>query len=587
MTLSLRLKKSIILLLATSVVGLLLLVGGSTIQNLRSIQSLWQLHSHEATLHLSEINQIRQYFGYGGFVHNFKNYILFRSDEYRRRSEESLAKLMQALSKAEKLHLSPLERLAIAEIRQTAEAYREKYLLARTLIDSGKLPDEVAPLVTVNDHGAIDAFRLLSQLAVQREKSAKEDAGRRINQAIKTTLWGILLFPMVILVAILLWRFLNKMVTANSALERVTRELNATLENAPDAMLTILEDGTIVRANDQAEKLFGYSVQQLTKMRIEALVPESRRQGHEKLREGFMYEGEGTHKVAPGRLLMALASDGREIPVEIGLSVLRQDDGMRAIATIRDVTERLRSQRQIEELNESLQMQNEELESFSYSVSHDLRTPLRSIEGFSQLVEKRYASQLDATGADYLQRIRKATIRMGHLIDDLLQLSGVSRAEIKPHYINLSTMVEDILKSFAESEPERSVSWEVQADIYGIADPGLLRVVLENLLGNAWKYSSTREQAQISFSTVPKGEGAVFRICDNGVGFDMQYAGKLFGAFQRLHGVDEFEGTGIGLSTVQRIVHRHGGQIWAEAEPDKGACFYFTLGKIDERVISA
>lgn len=586
MTLSLRLKKSIILLLTAAVVGLLLLVGGSTILNLRSIQSLWQVHSQEATLHLSEINQIREYFGFGGFTDNFKSYLLFRNDEYRRRSEESLAKLMQALSKAEKLHLSPLERLAIAEIRQTAEDYREKYLLARVLIDSGKLPDEVAPLVSVDDHGAIDAFHLLSQLSVQREKTAEEDAGKQIKQAIAITLWGIVLFPLVFLVVILLWRFLNKIVEANSALERVTRELDAILDNAPDAMLTILDDGTIVRANDQAERLFGYSQQQLINMCIEELVPESRRHGHEELRQNFMHEGEAAHKLAPGRLLTALTSDGREIPVEIGLSVLRQDEGMRAIATIRDVTERLRSQRRIEELNASLQMQNKELESFSYSVSHDLRTPLRSIEGFSQLVEKRYASQLDETGADYLQRIRRATIRMGHLIDDLLQLSRVSRAEIKPHYMNLSKMVEEILNNFAESEPERAVSWDIAPDVHGIADPGLLRVVLENLLGNAWKYSSTRGQAHIDFRQIAEGDETIFCICDNGVGFDMQYVDKLFGAFQRLHGVEEFEGTGIGLSTVQRIVHRHGGRIWAESEPDKGACFYFTLGNVDERVLS-
>lgn len=587
MVLSLRLKKSIILLLAASVMGLLLLVGGTALQNLRSIKSLWQEHSHEATLHLSEINQIRQHFGYGGFVHNFNNYILLQTDEYRQRTEASLVSLIQALSKAEKLHLSSLERLAIAEIRQTAEAYQEKYLLARVLVESGKLPGEIAPRVKVDEHGAMDAFRLLSDLAIQREKSAEEDAGERIQQAIQITLWGVLLFPLVFVVLVLLWRFLNRIVEANAALQRVSRELDAILANAPDAMLTVMEDGRIVRANDQAERLFGYSAEQLVSMKIEELVPGSSRPGHEQLRQGFMQQGEGTHKLTPGRLLTALTRDGREIPVEIGLSVLRQHDGMRAIATIRDVTERIRWQKQIEALNASLQAQNEELESFSYSVSHDLRTPLRSIEGFSQLVEKRYAEKLDETGADYLQRIRRATVRMGHLIDDLLQLSRVSRAELRPHYMNLSIMAEEVMQGFAEAEPERRVAWDIEPELFGVADPGLLRVVLENLLGNAWKYSATREHATIEFCATQQEGETVFSICDNGVGFDMCYADKLFGAFQRLHGVEEFEGTGIGLSTVQRIVHRHGGRIWAEAEPDQGACFYFTLGKIDESVISA
>jgi len=587
MALSLRLKKSIILLLSVAVVGLLLLVGGGTIQNLRAIKSLWQQHSHEATLHLSEINQIRRYFGYGGFTHRFKDYILFQSDEYRERTESSLVNLMQSLSKAEKLHLSPLERLALAEIRQTAESYREKYMLARVLVDAGKSPREIAPQVTLNEQGAIDAFHLLSQLAVQRERNAEKDAGKRIQHAVGTTLWGVLLFPLVFLVVFLLWRFLNQVVQANTALERVTRELNAILANAPDAMLTVLEDGSIVRANDQAERLFGYSMRQLTDMKIEDLVPESSRAGHEALRLGFMNEGEGAHKVAPGRLLTAQTRDGKEIPVEIGLSILRQDGEMRAVATIRDVTERLRTQKRIEDLNASLQLQNKELESFSYSVSHDLRTPLRSIEGFSQLVEKRYASRLDATGMDYLQRIRRATVRMGHLIDDLLQLSRVSRAEIKPRYMNLSEIVEEILQGYKEAEPERSVHWEVEPDVFGVADPGLLRVVLENLLGNAWKYSSVRDTATLHFGTFKQDDNTVFYVRDNGVGFDMRYADKLFGAFQRLHGVDEFEGTGIGLSTVQRIVHRHGGNIWASAELDKGACFYFTLGRVAEGVLNA
>jgi light-regulated signal transduction histidine kinase (bacteriophytochrome) len=148
-------------------------------------------------------------------------------------------------------------------------------------------------------------------------------------------------------------------------------------------------------------------------------------------------------------------------------------------------------------------------------------------------------------------------------------------------------MAEEIRQEYSESAPQRAVTWQIEPGVHGVADPGLLRVVLENLLGNAWKYSATREQAQLRFTlSVEEGE-AVYAVCDNGVGFDMRYADKLFGAFQRLHGVDEFEGTGIGLSTVQRIVQRHGGRIWAKSKPDKGACFYFTLGTVDERLLHA
>lgn len=586
MELPLKLKKTIILLLTVSVIALLLLVGGSTIGTFREVLSLWQAHRHDATLHITEINQIRRQFGYGGLTYHFNTYLLHRDVRSRERTEEALAALMQALSKAEKLHLSPLERLAVAEIRRTAELYREKYLHARALIAAGSLPHEIAPQVAVDDSSALDAFRLLSDVAVQRERMAAEAAGKRIRSAIDVVLWGALLLPLILLLSLLLWRFLNQVFRANKELERVGWELDAILANAPDAMLYVLSSGEIIRANDQASRLFGYSTGELVNMKIEALVPESIRSEHERYRDAFLYDEGDPHRAAQGRLLTAVTRDGTEVPVEIGLSILRQGSESRAIATIRDVTERMRAQREIEQLNDSLKTQNEELEAFSYSVSHDLRTPLRSIEGFSQLVEKRYAERLDTTGIDYLQRIRRATVRMGDLIDDLLQLSRVSRTEIKPRYINLSAMAEEVLQANAESEPERKVEWEVEPELHTVADPVLLRAVLENLLGNAWKYSATREQARITVSAAEQDGEAVFCVRDNGVGFDMRYADKLFGAFQRLHGPEEFEGTGIGLSTVQRIVQRHGGRIWAESEPDRGARFYFTLGKVDQRVIS-
>ena len=225
-----------------------------------------------------------------------------------------------------------------------------------------------------------------------------------------------------------------------------------------------------------------------------------------------------------------------------------------------------------------LQTANKELEAFSYSVSHDLRAPLRAIDGFSQALAEDYSETLDATGTDYLNRIRSGTRRMAELIDDLLNLSRVSRSAMKRAPVSLSAMAESILRDLQQADPERSVNIEIAHDVTADGDERLLRVALENLLGNAWKFTGKCEQPIVQFGILQHNGTPSYFVRDNGAGFDMAYADKLFGPFQRLHAMTEFNGTGIGLATVQRIVHRHGGRVWAEAEVEKGATFYFTLG---------
>jgi light-regulated signal transduction histidine kinase (bacteriophytochrome) len=242
-----------------------------------------------------------------------------------------------------------------------------------------------------------------------------------------------------------------------------------------------------------------------------------------------------------------------------------------------DITAKKTAENLAEKHAEELAAVNRELEAFSYSVSHDLRAPLRSIDGFSLALLEDYADNLDDTGMDYLRRVRTGTQRMGHLIDDLLKLSRVTSGKINLEKIQLSKLAEDILDNFKQNEPQHQVEIDIQPDLRAYADLGLIRVALENLLGNAWKYSANQPNAQIQFGCVKQDHQRVYYVRDNGVGFDMQYATKLFGAFQRLHKAGEFEGSGIGLATVQRIIHRHGGKIWAQSEPDKGATFYFTL----------
>ena len=234
-------------------------------------------------------------------------------------------------------------------------------------------------------------------------------------------------------------------------------------------------------------------------------------------------------------------------------------------------------ERRVEQRTSELTLANKELESFSYSVSHDLRAPLRSIDGFSLALWEDYSDKLDSQAKDFLTRIRFATKRMGTLIDDLLNLSRMARMHMKNERVDLSALVRSIVGELQKSEPQRSVSFIVDEGLEVQGDPHLLRVVLDNLLANSWKYTSRHPNARIEFRRGRTNGCTTYFVRDDGAGFDAKYADKLFGAFQRLHGTDEFPGTGVGLATVQRIIHRHGGRIWAEGAVEKGATFYFTL----------
>jgi light-regulated signal transduction histidine kinase (bacteriophytochrome) len=254
-------------------------------------------------------------------------------------------------------------------------------------------------------------------------------------------------------------------------------------------------------------------------------------------------------------------------------------------ASIRDITERKVAEEKIRQLNTDLELRasqleatNRELEAFSYSVSHDLRAPLRTIDGFSLAVLEDYGDQMPDEGRSYLMRIRTAAQRMAQLIDDLLNLSRLTRAPLNPEPTNLSRIAQHILQELQRAEPGRIVDVSIEPSITADCDPRLMKVVLENLLNNSWKFTSKQELAHIEFGVKKEaGDERVYYISDNGAGFDMAYVNKLFGAFQRLHTNTEFPGIGIGLAIVQRIINRHGGRVWAESAVDRGATFFFTL----------
>jgi PAS domain S-box-containing protein len=359
--------------------------------------------------------------------------------------------------------------------------------------------------------------------------------------------------------------------------------LRETIELAPDGILVADRDGRIVQANSQVTRMFGYEHDELVGRPVEVLVPARVRAAH----AGHRHEYQASPRARPmgvGLDLAGVRKDGTEVPVEISLSPIGVGPDQRIVSVIRDTTERKRAEAAIRTLNDALQLRvaelralNQELEAFSYSVSHDLRAPLRAIDGFSQALLEDCADRLDDAGRDHLRRVRAAAQRMGELIDDLLGLSRVTRREMRSERVDLTGLAASIVAGLRRNEPGRQVETVIAEGLRAEGDPHLLRLALENLLGNAWKFTARRPAARIELGLRRVDGPPAFFVADNGAGFDMAHAGKLFGAFQRLHAMDEFPGTGIGLATVQRIVHRHGGRIWCEAVPGQGATFYFTL----------
>jgi len=489
------------------------------------------------------------------------------SDNPARQSD--LAQLQELLNQ----HMAVMERLGQSggDVQPPS--------IARQIEESNTLIDQIKARITAMQAGE----RLLLQ---QRTANAQ-----RSSTVLKSIIVAGSFVGLMILLGntLSLRREMRMRGRAEETLRQSEERTRLMIESVKDYAIFMLDPGgRVVNWNPGAERIKGYRAEEIIGRHFSRFYPE------EKIREGFP-DKELREAAAQGRFEdegWRVRKDGSRFWANVVINAIRNAQGelLGFVKVTRDVTNRKEANERIQRLNgelkqraDLLEVANHELESFSYSVSHDLRAPLRHIHGFVQLLQNSPAFREDESGRRQMNIIAKAAKEMGRLIDDLLAFSRTGRAEMHPVKIDMREMIDQIIQNHAMECQARRVTWEIKPLSKVAGDPGLLRLVWANLLDNALKYTRPHPEAKIEIGQIvgedaaAAGNEAVFYVRDNGVGFDMRYAGKLFGVFQRLHHAEDFEGTGIGLANVQRIIHRHGGRVWAEGKIDAGATFYFSL----------
>ncbi len=371
------------------------------------------------------------------------------------------------------------------------------------------------------------------------------------------------------------------------ALRAAEEKFRVVSETAADAIVSADSRGNITYFNKAAEIMFGHAAAEALGQPLTLLMPQRFQEAYRRGLERYLTTGE-THVVGRQVELTGHRKDGTEFPLELSLASWKTKDGTFFTGILRDITRRKEAEAALEahraELarsNQELTAANKELDAFTYSVSHDLRSPLRQIDGFARILQEEAAPQLTTEERHCLERIQEGVGKMGRLVDDLLNLGRVGRKQLSWEHTRLNALVKEAITELEPETQARTIDWRID-DLPAIkCDPGLMKLVFVNLLSNAIKFSQQADRPVIQVGHKQVDGETVFFVRDNGIGFNMRYVSKLFGIFQRLHRQEDFPGTGVGLASVQRIIHKHGGRVWAESEPYKGASFYFTLGQPD------
>ncbi len=385
---------------------------------------------------------------------------------------------------------------------------------------------------------------------------------------------------------------------AERELHESRARLSGIIESAMDAIISVDADQRITVFNVAAEKMFGCQMADALGQPLDRFIPARFREAHRHHVTEFGRTGVTNRAMGHLQPLSGLRADGQEFPIEASISHIEVGGQQVFTVILRDTTARKRAEEQVLRLNAELEQRveqrthelsaaNKELEAFTYSVAHDLRAPLRHIDAFSRILQEEYTEALPIEARHYLQNILKSAGRMSELVDDLLNLARIGRQEMKREPTPLSGLVEEVVTEIKRETKDRAISWHIEPLPEVECDSGLMKQVFANLLSNAVKYTRPRPVAVIEVGCRQvNGHMAVF-VRDNGVGFNMKYVDKLFGVFQRLHRAEEFEGNGVGLATVDRIIRKHGGRIWADAAVDQGATFYFTVAGLGVPPVSA
>jgi PAS domain S-box-containing protein len=380
----------------------------------------------------------------------------------------------------------------------------------------------------------------------------------------------------------------DQLARINETLQENEQRLSSVIASAMDAVITADERQRVTLFNAAAESMFGCRADEIVGQPLGRLIPDRYRDAHAGHIDGFARTQVTRRRMGQLGRIYGLRRDGSEFPIEASISQVEAAGHKLYTVILRDITERLRAEQEILRLNAELERRveertaelraaNGELESFGYSVAHDLRAPLRAMEGFSHALMEDYGDRIDGEARVYLNQIVRGSRHLAELIDGLLQLSRSVRGDLRRDRVDLSELAVEILTELARGDPARAVAWHVESGLAARADARMIEIAMRNLLGNAWKYTSRTPQAAIRVFAQDGESGRMFHIVDNGIGFDMAHSEKLFQPFQRLHRQDEFPGIGIGLATVQRIVNRHGGEIHAVSAPGRGAEFSFSL----------